>query len=171
MHANMNVAELVALLQSHGISLPEKAQAASETANSSTSSVATAAALSSSAAAATTHANTAMPAIEPMEAPADKIGFIRCTNCLTQLALYAADADALGDNEVENAPAAANVALAAANVVPVAPAILSNRSLSPRWYAVICAHQVGVMYARWDPIVKDLVDGVPHWTAVRYHTK
>ncbi|KAF4599751.1 hypothetical protein EYR40_006850 [Pleurotus pulmonarius] len=157
MHTNLEVAELVALLRRHGIS-PDEARA-----NSSRSAVPTAAALSSSAAAGTNAANPPAPANEPEEAPSDEIGFVHCTNCHAQIALYAAPA----------AAAAANVAPAAgaANPVPVAPVVSSSRSLSPRWYAVTRGRQVGVIYARWDPTIKDLTNGVPDWTAVRFSTE
>ncbi|KAF4590566.1 hypothetical protein EYR38_009868 [Pleurotus pulmonarius] len=189
MHTNDTVAELVSLLRAHGISVPGESEAASDTASSTP---------------AVPAAGTAIA-----EAPAAEIGFVRCTNCHAQLALYAADtaanvAPAVPANVAPAVPAnvapamPANVAPAAANVAPAVPAnvapaaadvapaaanvppapapaniapMSSRRSLSPRWYSVTAARQVGVMYAVWDPVVKDLVNGVHDWRAVKFSTE
>ncbi|KDQ24132.1 hypothetical protein PLEOSDRAFT_1086432 [Pleurotus ostreatus PC15] len=147
----MNVAELIALLQQHGISPPVKTEAASTA--------------RMPAAAASDSATDAL-AVEPEEVTLDTgTGFIRCPNCNTGLTMFAAIATSVdGITTCMPSTPAVNMATGATSASARAPTAstststvasimqpgpVTSTSRSARWYAVTRGREIGVFYGRW----------------------
>ncbi|KAF9496312.1 hypothetical protein BDN71DRAFT_1505824 [Pleurotus eryngii] len=164
----MNVAELVTLLHQHGISPPGKAEATSGTTDASTAPTST------------TDAAADALAIEPEEVTLDTgAGFIRCPNCHSALTMFAAVASSTAASTpaastATSAPAASTTTSSPVASPPVSatqPSPITSVSRTPCWYAVTCGREIGVFYSWWDGHIKNLVNNVPNWNAVRFATE